>query len=57
MQLAEKINLMPISVEPQDSLPKTICRSCIEQLDSQYRLIQQLTRTREKFLEVSYFMS
>ncbi|XP_023941135.1 uncharacterized protein LOC128199738 [Bicyclus anynana] len=38
--IAEKINkYVSISVSPSDPLPKTICKSCLERLENQHRLM------------------
>ncbi|XP_066245164.1 uncharacterized protein [Euwallacea similis] len=42
LNLLHKIKLLPISLEKYDDLPKTVCESCIEKLDLQYRLLMRI---------------
>ncbi|XP_044744900.1 uncharacterized protein LOC123306811 [Coccinella septempunctata] len=44
LKLLEKIKLLPITVQKYDNLPKTICETCIERLDTQYKLIQRIRK-------------
>lgn len=45
MDLLNKVMLIPISIEENDHLPKTICQSCIDKLEFQYKLIQKIKRS------------
>lgn len=47
MQLAQKINIyLPITVNPNDPLPKTVCISCIDSLEAQHELMEQFKWAR-----------
>ncbi|KAI8424976.1 hypothetical protein MSG28_006878 [Choristoneura fumiferana] len=43
MCISEKINRhLSINVSPSDPLPKTICKTCLEKLESQHRLVMRI---------------
>lgn len=49
MQLAQKINVyLPITVNPNDPLPKTVCISCIDSLEAQHELMEQFKWARRR---------
>lgn len=49
MQLAQKINIyLPITVSPNDPLPKTVCIQCIDSLEAQHELMEQFKWARQR---------
>ncbi|KAE8746391.1 hypothetical protein FOCC_FOCC006886 [Frankliniella occidentalis] len=54
MQLAQKINIyLPITVNPNDPLPKTVCISCIDSLEAQHELMEQFKWARQRVQRVT----
>lgn len=54
MQLAQKINVyLPITVNPNDPLPKTVCISCIDSLEAQHELMEQFKWARQRVQRVA----
>lgn len=50
--LSEKINkYLPVNVSRCDSLPKTICNTCLVRLEGQHKLVLQIARVRQRLLE------
>jgi len=45
LDLMNKIKLLPISLEKYDNLPKTVCETCIQKLDVQYRLLMRIRKS------------
>lgn len=39
---------LPVVIEPDDPLPKTICRQCIHRLQCHHRLMRQITLARKR---------
>lgn len=53
MQLAKKINMyLPINVNVDDPLPKTVCLTCIERLHVQHELVKKFKKTQLQLLEL-----
>lgn len=44
LDLLKKLSYIPISLTRNDRLPKTICSGCIDSLDNQFKLIQQIRK-------------
>lgn len=53
MRLAEKINAyLPITINVNDPLPKTVCLPCIDRLEAHHELMEQFTWARQRLAEV-----
>lgn len=52
MRLAEKINAyLPITVNANDPLPKTVCLTCIDRLEAHHELMEQFSWARQRIAE------
>lgn len=52
MRLAEKINAyLPITINVNDPLPKTVCLPCIDRLEAHHELIEQFTWATQRIAE------
>ncbi|XP_023711701.1 uncharacterized protein LOC111866729 isoform X1 [Cryptotermes secundus] len=52
MRLAEKINAyLPITINVNDPLPKTVCLPCIDRLEAHHELMEQFTWARQRLAE------
>ncbi|PSN48478.1 hypothetical protein C0J52_11721 [Blattella germanica] len=52
MRLAEKINAyLPITININDPLPKTVCLPCIDRLEAHHELMEQFTWARQRLAE------
>ncbi|KAL0270092.1 UNVERIFIED_CONTAM: hypothetical protein PYX00_007612 [Menopon gallinae] len=50
MGLADKINsYLPISVNRQDPLPKTVCLDCVARLENHCRMLQMISNAENRF--------
>ncbi|XP_075223740.1 uncharacterized protein LOC142325630 [Lycorma delicatula] len=50
LQLSKKINAyLPINVDVNDPLPKTVCRKCIQKLEVQHKIMLQFKRAHQRF--------
>ncbi|KAJ9578768.1 hypothetical protein L9F63_004976 [Diploptera punctata] len=55
MRLAEKINAyLPITINVNDPLPKTVCLPCIDRLEAHHELMEQFTWARQHLAENSH---
>ncbi|RZF44570.1 hypothetical protein LSTR_LSTR001328 [Laodelphax striatellus] len=50
LQLSNKINTyLPINMDVDDPLPKTMCRKCIQKIELQHKFSQQFQKAHSKF--------
>ncbi|XP_077300373.1 uncharacterized protein LOC143921121 [Arctopsyche grandis] len=52
MRLSHKINkYLPVNVSHSDPLPKTICDSCLNRLESQHKLVSQIELVKQRLIK------